>query len=74
MDKIEKIRILVGLHTDRSAYDLLERAKSQMEISLSSHAEIKKQASNVVLQELERSDDTAEIEKGVLKFVEWIKS
>ncbi|MCI0411794.1 phospholipase D-like domain-containing protein, partial [bacterium] len=74
LENIEKIRILVGLQTDRTAYNLLQRAKAQNELSFSSHAEAKRQVSNDVLQELESSEDNLDIEKGVLKFVEWAKS
>ena len=38
LENVEKIRILVGLQTDRTAYDLLQRAKEQGELSLWSHA------------------------------------
>src|SRR5438552_15320218 len=32
LERIEKIRILVGLQTDRTAYELLQRAKEQGEL------------------------------------------
>jgi hypothetical protein len=38
LENVEKIRILVGLQTDRTAYELLQRAKSQGELALQSHA------------------------------------
>jgi superfamily II DNA/RNA helicase len=74
LEKVEKIRILVGLQTDRTAWDLIEEAKGQQELSLISHAEKKEQVSKVVLQELEKSPDNSEIETGVHKFVEWLRS
>src|SRR5438093_5202948 len=36
LEKIEKIRILVGLQTDRTAYELLQRAKEQRHAHYSS--------------------------------------
>src|SRR6266853_850084 len=45
LEKIEKIRILVGLQTDRTAYELLQRAKEQGELTLKSHASAKEQVS-----------------------------
>ncbi len=44
LENVEKIRILAGLQTDRSAYDLLQRAKEQGELDLQSHASSKEQA------------------------------
>lgn len=74
LEKVEKIRILVGLQTDRTAYELLQRAKEQGELTLQSHASTKERVSKDVLNELEKSPDSAEIETGVHKFVEWIRS
>jgi len=71
---VEKIRILVGLQTDRAAYDLLQRAKEQGELDLRSHATAKEQVAKDVLTELEKSADSVEIETGVYKFVEWLRS
>ncbi len=74
LEKVEKIRILVGLQTDRTAYELLQKAKEQGELTLKSHASAQEQVSKDVLSELERSADSAEIETGVLNFVEWVRS
>lgn len=74
LEKVEKIRILVGLKTDSTAYELLQRAKEQGELSLKSHASTKEQVAKDVLEELEKSHDSAEIETGVRKFVDWVRS
>ena len=74
LEKVEKVRILVGLQTDRTAYELLEKAKEKGELHMESHASAKEQVPKDVLAELERSADTTEIETGVHKFVEWIRS
>jgi superfamily II DNA or RNA helicase len=74
LENVEKIRILIGLQTDRAAYDLLQRAKEQGELALQSHASSKEQVSKNLLSELERSADSAEIETGIHKFIEWIRS
>jgi len=73
LEKVEKIRILVGLQTDRTAYELLQKAKEQGELT-KSHASAIEQVSKDVLGELESSADSAEIETGVHKFVEWVRS
>jgi hypothetical protein len=74
LEPTEKIRILIGLETDRPTFDLLSLAKQQGALELSSHAEAKERLPDAILAELERSDDGAAIEAGILKFVEWIKT
>jgi len=74
LERVEKIRILVGLKTDRAAFDLLQRAREQPELVFKSHAEAKQQVTDDVLQELEKSQDSSEIETGVLEFIEWVRS
>src|SRR3984893_15873114 len=74
LEKVEKIRILVGLKTDRTAYELLQRAKEQGELILKSHASAKEQVSEAVLSELEKSAATFAMETGVRKFVDWVRS
>jgi superfamily II DNA/RNA helicase len=74
LEKVEKVRILVGLRTDRGAYDLIQEARIQGILNLESHAAAKEHVSKDVLGELEKSPDSAEIEAGVRRFVEWIRS
>ncbi len=74
LENVEKIRILIGLQTDRKAYDLLQQAKEQGELALHSHSSSKEQVAKDVLNELERSADSVEIETGVHKFIEWLRS
>jgi len=74
LEKTEKIRILVGLQTDRTAYELLNKAREQGELDLKSHASAIELVSKNVLSELERSADSAVIELGVHKFIEWVRS
>lgn len=74
LENVDKIRILVGLKTDRTAYDLLEKAKQQSEMDFKSHAATKEQVVKDVLEELEKSPDIPDIETGVRKFIEWVRS
>jgi len=53
LENVKRVRILVGLQTDRSAYDLLQSAKQQQELALKSHASTKQQVSHDALAELE---------------------
>src|SRR3954447_1134714 len=55
LEQVEKIRILVGLQTDRKAYELIQRAKEQGELPLLSHASAQEQVVKDVLTELEQS-------------------
>jgi len=73
LEQTEKIRILIGLSTNKKTFDLLQRAR-QPDLNLASHAEAKEQLPPEILKELEKSDDTVEIEEGVRKFTEWIRS
>jgi len=74
LENVEKIRILIGLHTDRSAYELMQKAGQQGELPLQSHKAVIEKIPDNVLNELENSADSAAIETGVHKFVEWIRS
>jgi phosphatidylserine/phosphatidylglycerophosphate/cardiolipin synthase-like enzyme len=67
--------VLVGLKADRTTVDLLQEAKGiQQELDLHSQAETKEVAQKEITWELEHSRDTASIEAGVVKFLEWVKS
>ncbi len=74
LENVEKIRILVGLKTDHLVYDTLQQAKEQGLLPLQSHAEARDQVTKGLLTELEKADDSAAIETGVNKFIEWIRS
>jgi len=73
LENVEKVRILVGLQTDRTAYELWQHARRDGELSLS-HASTKQRVSQSVLDELEKAPDAQAIETGVHKFVEWLRS
>jgi superfamily II DNA/RNA helicase len=74
LEAVEKIRILIGLNTDDAAYQLIEQAKDQGELSFVSHAVAKERVASDVLKELEKCPDALDVETGVHKFVEWIQS
>lgn len=66
LEKTEKIRILIGISTNRQTYDLIQKIQS--------HKEINDQVSENVKQEMEDSDNNIKIEEGVLKFLEWLSN
>lgn len=74
LTKTEKIRILIGLETDRPTFDLLTQAKAELELDLRSHAETKEAVPDAILKELENVEDSTDVESGVRQFVEWVKS
>ena len=74
LTKTEKIRILIGITTDRVTYELIQTAKGQQEFVLESHAHVRERLPGEILAEFQKSADSSEIEDGVRKFVEWIKS
>lgn len=72
LEETERVRILIGLKTDRTTYQLLEKARGeQLELS---HAEAKEEVQPALLDELDRAEDTASVETGVRKFVEWLRA
>ncbi len=72
----EKIRILIGVSTNRATFDLISRAqKATVQSSLEfSHAEVKQEVSDLVQEELDNSADNSNVEEGVAKFIEWVRS
>ncbi|PIS28273.1 MAG: hypothetical protein COT43_06610 [Candidatus Marinimicrobia bacterium CG08_land_8_20_14_0_20_45_22] len=75
LEKTEKIRVLIGISTNRHTINLLNIANksSQQEIQFS-HAETKEVVGTLVEQELADSEDDQKVEEGVNKFIEWIKN
>lgn len=73
LEKTEKIRILIGIGTDKRTVDLINFSKNNPQISFApSHAEVKERFSEDITQEMELSEDSRRIEEGVTKFIEWL--
>src|SRR4030042_631327 len=69
-----KIRILIGINTSRSTFEMLEKANEPTRNTFDfSHAEAKHEVENLVQQEMEDSEDNRNVEEGVHKFIEWIR-
>lgn len=74
MENIEKIRILVGINSDKRTIELIDRAKTQqIKLNLSTK-EVRDEFTESIIKEFEESEDTANVEEGALKFIEFIKS
>jgi len=74
LESTKKVRILIGISTNKQTYGLLGEAKSSQTALQFSHAETKEQLGVEVEKEMEEAEDSQNTEEGVLKFIEWIKS
>jgi superfamily II DNA or RNA helicase/HKD family nuclease len=75
LENTEKIRILIGISTNKETYDLIQESQHSVQSKLQlSYKETKEDFSNKVVKELEDSDDTIEVADGASKFIEWIAS
>ncbi len=75
LEQTEKIRILIGISTDRPTYELIAKAANpKQQVMQFSHAEAKEEVEKLVEQELADSEDNRSVEEGVHTFIEWIRS
>ncbi len=74
LEAVERIRILVGLKTDAEVFARIQQARAEGELELVSHAAVREPVTTLVLGELEAADDRLDVEQGVLRFVEWLRS
>jgi superfamily II DNA or RNA helicase len=75
LEKTEKIRLLIGISTNKQVYNLLQQADMPRQNSFDfSHAETKEEIEKQVEQEFIESEDHRDIEDGVFKFIEWVKN
>jgi len=73
LEKAKRIRILIGIGTGKKTYDYIREAQ-QSEKNVYSHVEIKENFSHKLVNEMEKAPDKKEVEDGIKKFIEWIKS
>jgi len=75
LENTKKIRILIGMSTNRQTFELLEKAKKSKQQQIDfSHAETKQAIENLVQKEMENSEDNKKVEEGVYKFIEWVRN
>jgi len=72
LEKSEKIRILIGISTNRQTFETMEKANRELALDFS-HAEAKQEVENLVEQEMAESEDTRQVEDGVHTFIKWIE-
>ena len=74
LEKTEKMRILIGISTNRQIYDLIVKASNpKQQVIEFSHAETKEEVEKLIEQELADSEDNRKVEEGVNKFIEWVR-
>ena len=71
LENVKKIRILVGINVDSTINQVLGTSIPE---TIKSHSQIKKELSKTLVQEISRSEDRYEIEKGITSFVKFINS
>lgn len=71
LETTEKIRILIGISTDKETSNLVKEAQQQLQFS---HSETKSHYSSKLAEEITNSKDSLEVENGVKKFMEWLIS
>ncbi|MBI4449992.1 helicase [Candidatus Uhrbacteria bacterium] len=75
LESTEKIRILIGISTNRETLELITKAKSEQQTTLPLAAkQVKIGYAAHVAEEMETSPDTAAVAGGVQKFMEWMQS
>lgn len=74
LQNTERIRILIGIGTERETYELLQRAQHNPHSStILSHSEVQQQIEKLIEQEMADSEDRQEIEEGIRRFIEWVR-
>ncbi|MDK2791103.1 MAG: hypothetical protein PWP15_1623 [Methanothermococcus sp.] len=74
LENTEKIRILVGINTDKKTFDLIQEAAGDIKKYRLSFKEVKENFSESIISEMETSEDSCTVEEGIKKFIEWLKS
>ena len=75
LENTEKIRILIGISTNKTTYELIQAASFEGHSKLLlSGKDLKNQYSSMVREELDQSEDAFNVETGIRTFVEWLRS
>lgn len=71
MESTEKIRVLIGISTDKRTFGLIEESRKHFPLS---STEIKEDLSDQLVKEMENAKDSTVVEDGIRKFIEWLRS
>lgn len=72
-ENIEKIRILVGLGIDKQAFEIIDDAAQRIK-PLETHKKTRDFFSDTLTDEIDQTPDSAEVEFGIQKFIEFLCS
>ena len=72
-EQINNIRILVGLGIDKQAFEIIDDANYQMNFDFT-HKETRDLFTDTVVDEIDQTPDTAQVEIGIQKFIEYLIS
>jgi len=73
LENTEKIRILIGINTDQKTHRMIEESRYGQQELLSAK-ELKDDFDKKVISEMDESNDSEDVEEGVLKFIEWLRN
>lgn len=74
LENTEKIRIIIGISTNKQTFDMMQKADAKKQSALQfSSAEAKEKMESAVEKEMEEARDNEKTEEGIYKFIEWIK-
>ena len=75
LEDTEKVRILIGINTNKQTSDLIHQSLSPVQGSFQfSYSEAKEQFSKALAEEMGASEDNSDVEDGVSKFQEWLSN
>ena len=74
LEQVEKIRILVGLNVDRYTVKIIDRVNDEAQYATISTADGKEMIADEIEKEFETAASSAQVEKGVRVFMDWLKS
>lgn len=75
LENTEKIRILIGISTNKTTYDLIQASSLEGDSTLTiSTKELKGHYSGMVKDEMDQSEDTSDTERGIRTFIECLRS
>ncbi|HOL74432.1 MAG TPA: helicase-related protein, partial [Bacteroidales bacterium] len=73
LENVDKVKILIGIGTDKKTFNVIDKSESEM-VEFHSDSAIKDESEQLVLEDIENSEDSKEIELSIKKFLEWIQN
>lgn len=72
LEDVDKIRVLIGLNADNKTIKLVKKTQKQMALEMS-HKKKKNNISNKIIEEMNSVEDDFRKEKGIRKFIEFLR-